>query len=51
VTAPTVNLTDHVIDGQRRQGTGERIDVSNPATGEVIARIPAGTAEDVDDAV
>lgn len=51
MTAPTVNLTDHVIDGQRRQGTGERIDVSNPATGEVIASIPAGTAEDVDDAV
>ena len=51
MTAPTVNLTDHVIDGQRRPGSGERIDVTNPATGEVIASIPAGTAQDVDDAV
>jgi len=51
VTAPTVNLTDHVIDGQRRAGSGERIEVTNPATGEVIASVPAGTAQDVDAAV
>lgn len=51
MTAPTVSLTDHVIDGQRRAGSGERIDVTNPATGVVIASIPAGTAQDVDDAV
>ena len=51
MTAPTVNLPDHVIDGVRRAGSGERIDVTNPATGEVIASIPAGSAQDVDDAV
>ena len=27
------------------------MDVINPATGETIARVPAGTAEDVDAAV
>jgi aldehyde dehydrogenase (NAD+) len=51
MTAPTFDLTDHVIDGERRAGSGERIDVTNPATGEVIASIPAGTVQDVDDAV
>ncbi|MGZ4588947.1 MAG: aldehyde dehydrogenase family protein, partial [Mycobacteriaceae bacterium] len=51
MTAPTFDLTDHVINGERRAGSGERIDVTNPATGEVIASIPAGTAQDVDDAV
>ncbi len=48
---PTVHLTEHVIDGQRRAGSGERIEVWNPANGEVLASVPAGTAQDVDDAV
>ncbi|HSS25498.1 MAG TPA: aldehyde dehydrogenase family protein [Mycobacterium sp.] len=40
------------IDGQWVQPTGdEGIDVVNPYTEEVIARIPAGTAADVDRAV
>ena len=31
--------------------SGETIDVINPTTEEVMARVPAGTAEDVDRAV
>ncbi|KAB7833703.1 aldehyde dehydrogenase family protein [Streptomyces mobaraensis] len=40
------------VDGAWRpaRGTG-RIEVENPATEEVVASVPAGTAEDVDDAV
>lgn len=30
---------------------GGRLDVENPATGEIVARVPAGTAADVDAAV
>ncbi|MET0136426.1 MAG: aldehyde dehydrogenase family protein, partial [Kibdelosporangium sp.] len=43
--------TGHVIDGQQVDSGGEHIDVVNPATGEVIAAVPAGTAADVDAAV
>jgi len=40
------------IDGDWVQSTGDAvIDVENPATEEVVARVPAGTAEDVDRAV
>jgi len=39
------------INGQFRQGTGERLAVENPATGEVIGHIAAATADEVDDAV
>nr|WP_206518241.1 aldehyde dehydrogenase family protein [Rhodococcus sp. X156] len=39
------------MDGERRAGSGERIEVTNPATGELLATVPAGTATDVDDAV
>ena len=31
--------------------SGETMEVLNPATGEVIAEVPRGTAEDVDSAV
>ncbi|MDQ3579259.1 MAG: aldehyde dehydrogenase family protein, partial [Actinomycetota bacterium] len=43
--------TGHVIAGHLIEGGGDRIDVVNPATEEVIASVPAGTAEDVDAAV
>ncbi|MEV4317803.1 aldehyde dehydrogenase family protein [Actinocrispum sp. NPDC049592] len=51
MAAPVTSFTGHVIDGQQIDGSGERIDVVNPATGEVIATVPAGTAADVDAAV
>jgi aldehyde dehydrogenase (NAD+) len=51
MAAPVTSLTGHVIDGQQIDGAGERIDVVNPATDEVIASVPAGTAADVDAAV
>ncbi|RQH02615.1 aldehyde dehydrogenase family protein [Natrarchaeobius oligotrophus] len=38
------------IDGERRTPDRETIEVENPATREVIAEVPAGTAGDVDDA-
>lgn len=42
----------HFIDGQWLPGeTGERMDVINPATQEVVARVPKGTKGDVDKAV
>ena len=41
----------HVIGGARVDGAGERIDVLNPATEEVIDSVPAGTGADVDAAV
>ncbi len=38
-----------IIEGQRVQAaSGETYDVMNPATGEVVERVPAGGAEDVD---
>jgi phenylacetaldehyde dehydrogenase len=41
-----------LIDGKWVQSTsGETFPVYNPATGEVIARVPAGNAEDIDRAV
>ena len=55
MSAPVTTHTGHLIGGQWRdgadQGAGQRIDVVNPATEEVIASVPAGTAADVDDAV
>ena len=43
--------TDHVIGGEFVAGGGDRIEVVNPATEEVIAAVPAGTAAEVDAAV
>ena len=38
-----------IIEGQRVQAaSGETYDVMNPATGEVVDKVPAGGAEDVD---
>src|ERR1700730_1862983 len=40
-----------LIGGEQRQArTSERIETTNPATGEIIARFPRGRAEDIDDA-
>jgi aldehyde dehydrogenase (NAD+) len=50
MAAPTVS-TAHFVNGSFTEGDGERIDVVNPATEEVIASVPAGTAADADAAV
>jgi len=41
----------HYIDGKAVTGSGERIEIINPATGEAIASVAAATATDVDAAV
>ena len=42
----------HFIDGSWREpASAARIDVVNPATGELLARVPAGDSSDVDAAV
>ncbi|CRK55372.1 Aldehyde dehydrogenase [Alloactinosynnema sp. L-07] len=51
MAAPVTTRTGHVIGGQLIDAGSERIDVVNPATEEVIASVPAGTAADVDAAV
>jgi aldehyde dehydrogenase (NAD+) len=50
MAAPTVS-TAHFVNGSFTDGEGERIDVVNPATEEVIASVPAGTPADADAAV
>ena len=45
-------ITDVYIDGEWTPSTGDAtVEVVNPTTGKVIARVPAGTVEDVDRAV
>src|SRR4029077_5460563 len=40
------------VDGREIEaGSGEMLDVRNPATGDVIARIPNSTADDIDRAM
>ena len=56
MAAPAAVHTDrlpigHLIGGEYRDDAVERIEVVNPATEEVIAAVPAGTAADVDAAV
>ncbi|MDQ2707445.1 MAG: aldehyde dehydrogenase family protein [Actinomycetota bacterium] len=51
MAAPVTVMTDHWIGGAAAAGSGGHIEVINPATGEVIAAVPAGTAADVDRAV
>ncbi|MFK0058360.1 aldehyde dehydrogenase family protein [Streptomyces werraensis] len=48
---PHLPVPAHWIDGYSVAVTGPGLDVVNPATGEVIASVPEGTAEDVDRAV
>lgn len=50
--AAAKNEYDHFVGGTwRRSGSGKTIDVLNPATGELLTRVPAGDSRDVDAAV
>jgi aldehyde dehydrogenase (NAD+) len=51
MAAPVLSRTGHVIAGESVDAASDRIEVVNPATDEVIASVPAGTASDVDAAV
>ncbi|WP_028926392.1 aldehyde dehydrogenase family protein [Pseudonocardia acaciae] len=51
MAAPTTAHPGHWINGERVEGGGDRIEVVNPATEEVVAAVPAGTGADVDAAV
>jgi acyl-CoA reductase-like NAD-dependent aldehyde dehydrogenase len=47
-----VEVHGNFVDGREIEaGHGEMLDVRNPATGEVIAKIPNSTAEDIDRAM
>jgi malonate-semialdehyde dehydrogenase (acetylating)/methylmalonate-semialdehyde dehydrogenase len=46
-----VKIIKNYIDGEWVESKGEMIDVVNPATCKVIARVPVSTAEDMDAAV
>src|SRR4051812_1464882 len=49
---PAIEVHGNFVDGcEIEAGRGEMLDVRNPATGEVIARIPNSTAEDIDRAM
>src|SRR5258705_2117196 len=50
--AADVEIHGNFVDGREIEaGRGEMLDVRNPATGDVIARIPNSTAEDIDRAM
>src|ERR1700744_6589767 len=50
--ATAVEIHGNFIDGREVEaGNGELLDVRNPATGDVIARIPNSTAADIDRAM
>ncbi|MEV4496399.1 aldehyde dehydrogenase family protein [Micromonospora arborensis] len=51
MTPSTYTITGHWIGGETLAGSAGTLPVVNPATGEVIAETPAGTAADVDRAV
>ncbi len=52
MTETSVDVTPMIIDGKRRLASdGATIDALNPATGEVIGRVPDATDADVDAAV
>src|SRR3954463_1068766 len=49
---PAIEVHGNFVDGcEIEAGRGAMIDVRNPATGEVIAKIPNSTAEDIDRAM
>src|SRR3954451_14115544 len=51
-TAPSVRLLDNYVGGQWTPASGtEELDVTNPATGEVLARVPLSSSDDLDAAV
>jgi acyl-CoA reductase-like NAD-dependent aldehyde dehydrogenase len=49
--ATDVEIHGNFVDGREIEAGGEVLDVHNPATGEVIARIPNSTAADIDRAM
>lgn len=49
--ATDVEVHGNFVDGREIEAGGEMLDVLNPATGEVIARIPNSTAADIDRAM
>src|SRR5712675_1990264 len=50
--AASAEIHGNFVDGREiESGHGEMLDVRNPATGDVIARIPNSSAEDVDRAM
>src|SRR5450432_2393660 len=51
VTTPAVEILNYVNGGWRKSSTNEYLDVSNPATSELVARTPLSTKSDVDAAV
>jgi len=47
-----VEIHGNFVDGREVEaGSGEMLDVRNPATGDVIARIPNSTGQDVERAM
>jgi malonate-semialdehyde dehydrogenase (acetylating) / methylmalonate-semialdehyde dehydrogenase len=51
-TTTSVRLIDNYVAGQWTPASGtDELDVTNPATGEVLARVPLSAASDVDAAV
>ncbi|MEV4719987.1 aldehyde dehydrogenase family protein [Micromonospora noduli] len=51
MTPSTYTVAGHWIGGETVTGSADTLPVVNPATGEVVAETPAGTAADVDRAV
>ena len=50
--AANVEIHGNFVDGREiESGSGQMLDVRNPATGDVIARIPNSSAEDIDRAM
>src|SRR4051812_28547678 len=51
-TTPTTRLLDNYVGGRWTPATGDdALDVTNPATGETLARVPLSAAGDLDAAV
>src|SRR5258705_1703459 len=51
-SAIEVEVHGNFVDGREIEaGAGQMLDIRNPATGDVIARIPNSTAEDIDRAM
>jgi malonate-semialdehyde dehydrogenase (acetylating)/methylmalonate-semialdehyde dehydrogenase len=51
-TTPSTRLLDNYVAGRWTPATsGDELDVTNPATGEVLARVPLSSAADLDAAV
>jgi malonate-semialdehyde dehydrogenase (acetylating)/methylmalonate-semialdehyde dehydrogenase len=51
-TTPSVRLIDNYVGGQWTPASGtDELDVTNPATGDVLARVPLSSSADLDAAV